>query len=167
MPKRKISIEDAFAALEAAGIQVQVKKVAEQPQPQQRKLDYTQYPPVPVVAQVFDSHVKITLYAKHMVGSGGCLTTTADGSQQVQEAGVASYGPGVVTVPVELAQHLLHQDSLARQADAAMLDNTAKRYVVAERYSNDGILARVGIPVTETVFDNVNSWPALVIRGNG
>jgi hypothetical protein len=169
MARRKISIEEAFAALEAAGINVQVKSVdgpEPVPVPAKPKLDYTQYPPVPI-ATVSPDFVKIPLYARHTVGSGGYTVTLPDGSEQIQSAGVESYGPGLCTVPAELASHLLYQDSLAKQADQKMLDRTEYRYLVAEVQGAGGIRANIGYPVTSEMFDDVSKWPAIVLRGNG
>jgi hypothetical protein len=177
MPKRKISIEDAFAALEQAGIHVQVKQVdpvqqSVQQQPVQSahsNMDYTQYPPVlkqQQLQRVGKGAVRIPLYSSHSVSCGGYIAAAADGSKQVQEAGVVTYGPGYCTVPADLVEHLLYQDRLAKLADERMLEKTARKYIVGEVCSMDGSVANIGCLVDDAVFDDVSKWPTMLIRGN-
>ena len=139
MAKRKITIEEAFEALQKSGIQVQIKNVdpvVEQPdiyaeEPQQQK------------PQKVGKHtVKVSLFARHTVGSSGQV-----------------YGPGICYVPATLATHLLYQDQLARQADARFLDREHKFYVIAQR-SAGGHRANVGVPVTEDTFSDFTKLPS-------
>ena len=152
MPRRKITIEEAFSVLQQAGIQVQVKAVEpvteDQPIDIIRK-DYTTYPPTVIQEKPNSRTVKVTLYAKHSVGSGG-FSVKDDNGQHIESSGVTVYGPGIITVPTALAPYLLHQDSLARQADNRMLETTQRRYLVVQRGA-----ACVGLPVGDGVLDNL------------
>ena len=143
MPKRKITIEEAFSVLERAGINVQVKKPdVEEPAPvAKQRIDYSKtYGVVQENSGV--KLVKVTLYAKHTVGSNG-----------------QSYGPGVITVPSTIAQHLLHQDGLAREADDKMLDRQQHSYLVVQRTSA-GQAVNVGLEVDSQVLDNIGNLPS-------
>src|SRR5437870_803439 len=111
MPKRKMSIEDAFKVLEEAGISLQVRQqeaVLPERIPVNEAVHVTKVvtaSPKPVLGKL----VKITLFAKHSIGSGG-VTTVHDDEKMVEHAGVQTYGPGVCTVSAELASHLLSAD---------------------------------------------------------
>lgn len=154
MPKRRISIEEAFATLEQAGIPIQLKLVAVE------NHVVEQVPELPVQSgrrkgQIFDTspkptksatHTRVTLFAKHSIGSGGRLVIDADGTRRAEHTGVESYGPGICMVPVEHATHLLHADALARQADQRFLDTVMHSYIVVPRQVN-GQRANIGIEV--------------------
>lgn len=153
MPKRKITLEEAFAVFEQHGLQVEVKAVAvdsvDKDQPtladflddansNKHSMDYTQYPPVP--KQRANNRTQITLHAKHTVGCGGVMVVGDDGKPHPQQQGVETYGPGVCTVPDELAAHLLYADQQAKQADANFADRTFKQYIVVPRRTNTGMV---------------------------
>lgn len=156
MPKRKISIEEAFAVLNQAGINVQVKPAIEDNVPVQ--VIKKREPLFPV--QVSSKFTKVKLYSKHTIGSGGFLVADVEG-KRVDSAGVQTYGPGVCNIPTELAGQLLHQDMLARQADENMLDRTQHSYIVVRKSNADGHSVNVGFEVSGALFDegieNINS----------
>jgi len=135
MPKKKITLQEAFDVIEQHGLQVQVSAVNNQPAA--TLADFTEQPVAHVVTA--EQHVvtankkakvvKVVLHAQHTIGSGG--TDIGDGKQHhVINNGVLTYGPGVVEVPEYLSHHLLHQDQLARQADDRTFDRNVRSYVV-------------------------------------
>lgn len=153
MPRKKISIEEAFATLEQAGIPIQLKPVVAE--------NHVEPTPEPVIptgrrkGQIFDTspkptkpatHTRVTLFAKHSIGSGGRLVIDSDGTRRAEHTGVESYGPGICMVPVEHATHLLHADALARQADQRFLDTTMHSYIVVPRQAN-GQRANIAVEV--------------------
>lgn len=163
MPRRKIklediSIQDAFAALEMQGISVQVKEIIE-PIVDNPPIQVTK-PRIDIMTpqKVGNATAKVSLYAKHSIGNGG-VTMGEKGNQHVENNTYAVYGPGVCYVPTALAGHLLHQDAIARQADERMLDRTPKCYIIAQKISNDGQRANVGIAVSEGMFGNIGNLP--------
>lgn len=163
MPRRKITlsditIADAFAKLESAGIQIQVKAVTDT-EPEQYNIPMPEPAPYSDTKPVGKTTTKVTLYARHSIGSGGTLTVTAD-SKQIEHAGVESYGPGVCYVPTKFAQQLLHQDAIARQADNRMLDRQQRCYIVAPRIGNDGQRCNIGIQVDEGMYGDIGNLPA-------
>lgn len=155
MPRKKISIEQAFQVLEDAGIQVQVKSVKEEP-----VLVRVQHPDIfknkqnseAIVQKVSDITVKIKLFAKHSIGSGGFLTNSPDG-KQIEHAGVQTYGPGVCVVPIALVDQLLYADAQARIADERMLEKEQRSYLITQRINNDGQRANVGVQVPNEILD--------------
>jgi len=149
MPRRKISIEDALRVLEEGGIPLQVKPVAEQPAVTLSDRAKAKQPASPVSSKL----IKITLFARHSVGSGGRMVQTDD-EKHVESAGVESYGPGICVVPVALASHLLHADRAARDADAKMLEREQRSYVVVQRRGPDGYLHNVGVQVSNEILDS-------------
>lgn len=160
MPKRKISVEEAFAALEQAGIQVQVKKVSEEI-PLSKLEDFLEKavePSVlPVQGRIGSTTVKLMLYAKHTVGSGGSIIKLNDGSDSLQNAGIETYGPGICYVPASLAQHLAHQDALARKADDRLHDRKFRSYVVVQRSGGNGV-QNVGIQVSDDIDFDLSAY---------
>lgn len=156
MPRRKISIEEAFKVLEEAGIPLQVKQ-GDTVLPERIPVDTnTQHAPIAKQADVSrltkGKLVKVTLFAKHSVGSGG-VATVHDGEKMVEHAGVQTYGPGVCVVSAELASHLLSADAAARAADARMLEREQRSYLIVQRVSNDGSRANVGLSVPDGFLD--------------
>lgn len=145
MPRRKITIEEAFTTLESAGINVQVKKPdIDEPVPlsvTKSAIDYSDTYGIPQ-EKLGGKLIKVKLYAKHTVGSSG-----------------QSYGPGVVTVPSSIAQHLLHQDGLAVDADSKLLDRQPHSYLVVQRTSS-GQVVNVGLEVDSEVLDNIGNLPS-------
>lgn len=141
MPKRKITLDEAFAVFEQHGLQVEVKAVNESQRNEPLAAFLEQSEEAPAIAeQLSAKHIKITLFAAHSIGSGGQITIMPDGSKQVTNSGIQTYGPGVVTVPASIAQHLLHQDMLARRADDRMLENRVRQYVVTPKRTMQGIV---------------------------
>lgn len=133
MPKRKITLQEAFDVIEQHGLQVQVSGVNTEPVATLADFIETPVPHVverPVVTSNKKAKmVKVVLHAQHTIGSGG--TDIGDGKHHhVVNNGVLTYGPGVVEVPEHLSHHLLHQDQLARQADDRTFDRNVRSYVV-------------------------------------
>jgi hypothetical protein len=157
MARRKITVEDALRVLEEAGIPLQAKVIEVQPPPVAPVSKISQ----PARAtQVLDKLVKITLYAKHSVGSGG-RQVIVDGEKQVENAGVQTYGPGICTVPSALANHLLSADQTARAADARMLEREQRSYIVAQRRNPDGYVTNVALQIPTEVFEGgLDTLPA-------
>ena len=165
MAKKKISIgevEKAFAILEQAGIQVQAVQPVQQEEvvqvPKVRKGQIFPTPSSVLAEQQQNRMVKVNLWAKHSIGSGGFTVNGPDG-KQVEQAGVQSYGPGVCMVPVEYVGHLVKQDQLAKQADDNMLDKTQRSYMVVRKMSPDGHAVNASIAVSNDVFGDFGSLP--------
>lgn len=163
MPRKKISIEQAFQVLEEAGIQVQVQSVKETAAPVK-----VQHPDIfknkqadnPVLQKIGSNSVKLKLFAKHSIGSGGFLVAGPDG-KQIENAGVQTYGPGVCTVPAYLVEQLLHADAAARAADERMLEKEQRSYLITQRISSDGQRVNVGVQVpNETLDGGLGNLPA-------
>jgi len=159
MPRRKISIEEAFDVLQQAGINVQVKPSVEehiQPTPpevkRERKGQIFQSP----VQHPLSKTTKLTLWAKHSIGSGGSTVVNADG-KSIENAGVQTYGPGVCYVPNEYVGHLMHQDQAAKAADDRMLDRTQRSYLVVRRANSQGHFVDVGVQVNNDLFSDMGS----------
>lgn len=155
MPRKKISIEQAFQVLEDAGIQVQVKSVKEEPLPvkvQHPDIFKNKQQPESAVQKVNNTTVKIKLFAKHSIGSGGFLVAGSEG-RQIESAGVQTYGPGVCTVPIALVDQLLYADAAARAADERMLEKEQRSYLITQRISVDGQRANIGVQVPNEILD--------------
>jgi hypothetical protein len=141
MPKKKITLEEAYAVFEQHGLEIEVKALAPTPQRESLTsfLDVEPEQPSAVIAEDKKT-LKITLYAAHTIGNGGEIITERDGTKHVINNGIVQYGPGVVTVPLHLAQHLLHQDLLARRGDDRMLDNRMRTYVIRPMRTAQGTI---------------------------
>jgi hypothetical protein len=131
MPRKKISLtditlEDAFSVFERHGLKVKVEAV-ESEQPNPSLADFLEKPPETpdLPQQVSGKKVKITLHARHTIASSGTII-----NKKVIGGTLETYGPGIVTVPVELASSLLHQDGLARKADESIRDNRVHTRVI-------------------------------------
>lgn len=134
MPRRKITLEEAFAVFEEHGLKVKVEAVEREtkPSPLSDFLEVVEPAAPPLPQQVSGRKVRITLHTQHTIACGGRMIydDPHDKAGHVEGSSVETYGPGVVAVPAELAQQLLHQDGLARSADERMLDNKLRTYVV-------------------------------------
>lgn len=153
MPRRKISVEEAFKVLEQAGIQVRVQE-QEQPvqQPVPEKPRRNAYGSIEMHTPKKDPKTaKITLYAKHTIGSGG--VQVGEDGKQIEHAGVQIYGPGVCTVPVEHVNHLLHADRIAREADEQMLSPIPKHKLILPIRDGQGYRKDIGVEVSEDMLD--------------
>jgi len=149
MPKKKITLEEAFAIFEQHGLQVEVKAIqVDEPTAQLSDFLESNAPVVNTAEPVGKRFLKVTLYAAHTIGTGGQFVTGINGDRHVVDNGVETYGPGVVTVPLELAQHLLHQDGLARQADDRMLSPHMRSFVVIPKITAYGVV-NCGIQVSD------------------
>jgi hypothetical protein len=157
MPRREISLEEAFAAFEKRGLKVEVMTVEPVTPPQ----------PDPIVdrpraadtysnrksVKVGESLVRVTLHARHIIGSGGSMvgegksaTVTGNTSQ--------TYGPGVCYVKPDLASDLLYRDQEAKRADERFLDKTARTFIVTTVRDNMGILRNVPVEVTSDDYSS-------------
>ena len=158
MPRRKITIEEAFSVLHNAGIQVQVKSVdtTEQPAPEIIRRPVRPYGYAPVVDEKpHAKFVKITLHARHSVGSGGVSVSGING-RQIEQSTAQTYGPGIgISVPTHIAAHLLHQDMLAQQADDRMLETRQRSYLVVQKSNSSGHIANVGVEVPDHILGNL------------
>jgi len=162
MPRKKITLEEAYGVFEEHGLQVKVEAIAipdNSELPQKTKASSTTYGLIKdSPTKVGNSTVKIMLYARHSVGSGGIMTV-ADGDKHIENAGVQSYGPGVSYVPATLANHLLHQDGLAKQADKRMLDREQHFYIAVPKIGPGGQRSNAGIQVNEDMLNNMGNLP--------
>jgi hypothetical protein len=107
--------------------------------------------------------IRVDLCASHTVSSGGQMVVAKDGSTHLSGSGIQTYGPGPVYVSPELAQHLSHQDMLAREQDRRMLDPHPRYHVVGFCRSQTGETA-VGVDVTNNL-DFINDGMDLVHFG--
>ena len=165
MARKSISIAEAFQVLEAAGVKLERKKAEaaygdgrhetlpilkpKLPKVRQRRerqptRDWSDYPsPGPYAAKERIGRPRvITLYAKHSIASGD--------PQQL-----LTFGPGKCTVPASLADALLHQDMLAREADARLLETTPRHYLIVKKANASGHAVAVGLQVTPDILDNI------------
>ncbi len=154
MPRRKITLEEAFAVFEQHGLQVEVKAV-QQDQPEVPLSSFLEPVEVsaPVPQTVSKKLIKITLFAQHTVGSGGQTVRNSKGDSDVVNNGVETYGPGICTVPIYLAQHLLYQDALARAADDRMLEKTMRNYIIVPKVTSQGVVNCGILAAVDSSFD--------------
>jgi len=171
MARTNISIAEALEVLTAAGIELgriprrlpqeppvptEMKQAApirkqggetSKKQGAQPTKDWSDYPPGPLVeearAKAKEKRPRtITLYAKHSIASG-------------EPQQLLTFGPGKCTVPAPLADALLHQDMLAREADARLLETTPRHYLIVRRSNASGHSQAVGLQVTPEILDNI------------
>lgn len=154
MPKKKITLEEAYAVFEQHGLEIEVKALAPPPQKESLSsfLDIAEEQQSAVITEDKRT-LKITLYAAHTIGNGGEIITENDGTKHVVNNGIVQYGPGIVTVPLHLAQHLLHQDLLARRGDDRMLDTRMRTYVVRPMSTSQGTINVARQVSNDTNFD--------------
>lgn len=154
MPRKKITIEEAFAVFEREGLKVRIEAI--QPEiPQSRLQDFleTEEPLKPRAEVVSKKFIKVTLFAAHTIGNGGETVVNADGTKHVINNGIESYGPGIVTVPTHLAQHLLHQDMLARRADNRTFGREMLSFAVYPQRTNYGVVNTARLVSLDSGFD--------------
>ena len=136
MPRKKISLEEAYAVFEQHGLQVEISGIAkpEEPAVPQSALFERPYgmPEKPEGAKRVGKHmVRIALHTKQTISSGGNAVYSPDGKLvRIDGQESVSYGPGIVVVPAEIAGDLQHQDQLAQRADANLFSATFKSYVI-------------------------------------
>lgn len=160
MAKRKLTIDEALTFLKTQGVSVRVDSLTHE---LPRKAESILLE-VPKEAQSISPRdrlnvkslpklVRIALYAQHSVGSGGSLSVNQD---QIENAGVQTYGPGICMVPRELVSHLVYKDQVARQADERMLEKTQRSYIILQRHNPSGQQASIGLRLPDGVdFDGV------------
>lgn len=164
MPKRHMTLDEAFAVFEREGLEVKVVGLKDSPQKsnindfiQQEsthssyELDYSTYPPTrkTKTSETKKGVVKCDLYTQHSVGCAGKLVDVGLPSQRVEGALYSVYGPGMCEVPIEHAQHILHQDALARQGDARLHDRVSRNYIVESIRTQDGRNLNLGFQVAD------------------
>lgn len=155
MPRKKISIEEAFQVLEQAGIQVQVQSVKEPVVPvkvQHPDIFKNTQPDKTVLHNMGNTAIKVKLFAKHSVSCGGSFTVGPDG-KQIEGAGTQTYGPGICTVPRSVAEQLLHADAAARAADERMLEKEQRSYLITQKVTADGQKGNVGVLVPNELLN--------------
>ena len=138
MPRKKITLEDAFAIFEEHGLKVEVKGIQQDApvSPLADFLEQASSPPVQLPQRISGKRVKITLYARHSIACAGHMVKDGNGQTHIEGNHVETYGPGIIVVPVEFAVQLLHQDGLARQGDEHMLDRKLRTYIVVPHGSS-------------------------------
>lgn len=107
--------------------------------------------------------IRVDLCASHTVSCGGHITVDAHGGHHLTGNGIQTYGPGPVYVSPELAQHLSHQDMLARRQDARTFDPHPRYHVIGFRRGATGETA-IGVDVTDNL-DFINDGMDLVHYG--
>lgn len=137
MPKKKITLDEAYAVFEQHGLQVEVKGLTPTNAVTLQPSDLVEQPIAPHKPAFGGktnnpTTIKITLYCKHSIARGGFLVVN-EGEKSVEGNSIETYGPGVISVPIELAAQLQHQDAVARQAEANMLSSTFKSKVIVQR----------------------------------
>ncbi len=78
---------------------------------------------------------------------------------------VESYGPGLCTVSIDLAAHLLHQDALAKRADTRFLDRTFRSYVIVPRRTSIGNVNAAVCVSSDNSFD-LSGFMGSIDEGN-
>lgn len=169
MPRKKISLDDisldqAFQRIQREGIEIEVKGVKrEEVFVKSHIEDFIDTPQITTPTPIGKKFVEIDLYATHTVGSGGSLVGDAK-QESVVGNSFEQYGPGRrIRVPIDLAQHLLHQDMLARRADDRFLNPQRRTYVVARVRDSTGI-KHIGSDVTGQFGDDLSG--ALAAMGD-
>lgn len=160
MPRKKMTLdtlESAFETFRRHGLEVEVKGVSGQPTP--LLAEFIEDEPAPerprIVEQQEGKVVRLELYAKHSMSCAGKVVKDQDGTSRVVGAVVYTYGPGVVYVDKAIAEHLSHQDIVARRADQRTFDGKYRSFVVVKTEHN-GNSANVGLCVSdEPGFDGV------------
>ena len=159
MPKRKITLEEAFATFEQHGLQVEIKAIQQDPELDNLTLaDFTESTvEQSIPKQHGKKSITIKLHAAHTIGSGGHMVDKGTPNQRIENAGVQTYGPGVCTVPIYIAAHLLHQDTLAQRADERFLDRKLRSFVIVPRRLN-GQMVNVGIMASDDDAFDMSSF---------
>lgn len=137
MPRRKISLEEAYAVFEQHNLQVEIRGI-EKPEapliPQSALFETapsSQPYGVATPRRVGKHTVRIALHTKQTITSGGEAVYDVKGKLiRIDGQKVESYGPGFVYVPAEIAGDLQHQDQLAVKADSDFLSPVFKSYVI-------------------------------------
>lgn len=132
MPRRKITLDEAYAVFEQHGLKVRVEAV--QPELPIVPVDhlFEQPAPPPVKPRKIGNQlVRINLRTRQTITSGGHPILDAKGKTiAVEGQAFHEYGPGPCVVPSELAGDLLYQDALAVEADRKFLSPEFRSYVI-------------------------------------
>jgi hypothetical protein len=133
MPRRKITLDEAYAVFEQHGLKVKVEAVAQQePLIQPEELFEKPLQPEPLPQKVGKKTVRINLRTKQTTSSCGNPIYNSEGKVVgVQQNPVfLDYGPGWCYVPVELAAELLRRDAEAVEADRRFLSSEFRSYAI-------------------------------------
>lgn len=161
MPRRKITLDDARAVFEKHGLQVHTTPLQDPAESLAAFLEPQPKPQPGSARQVSYRRVEVTLYAAHSISAGGFVVETDEG-KQVVENNVQTYGPGKVTVPAPLAQHLLHADMLARRADDRLHDRVFRSYALVPQHQGQN----VGVCVSEDGNFDISSFMSAMADHN-
>lgn len=137
MPRKKISLEEAYAVFEQHGLQVEISGIAKPEEPAvpqsalfERPYGMPEKPERPE-RRIGRNMVRILLHTKQTITSGGNAVHDAQGKLiRIDGQESVTYGPGMIAVPVEIAGDLQHQDQLAQKADQNLFSSTFKSYVI-------------------------------------
>lgn len=143
MPRRKLDVSQAFAALSRQAALPQDDIVIIEPEPPKSNRGKFSYDGRQS-RTINKTTEEIILHNQHAIGCGGL---TGDGS----DATVHYYGPGRCIVPSEHAAALLHQDQYAKAVDERVLDTTTRYYQIMPMRSPSGIVYK-GIRVGDLDF---------------
>jgi hypothetical protein len=158
MPRRKLSVDIAFADIKKAQDYLKTKDIdvelqVTHPTPKVIKRSTSAYGNVDFNAKKNPSSVVIPLYAKHTIAHAGDKTAGADGKIELTGAGVVTYGPGMTRVPIALERTLLYQDALAQEADRRMLSTERVHKLIVPRQDSAGRQVNVALTVSEDILD--------------
>lgn len=161
MPRRKLSVEDAFAQIKQAqehlasagiNVDVSVQSVQSEPEPQPKRNAYGSTEVSTPKRKA--THMVIDLYSKHCVAHAGHQVIGEDGVKRIVGDGVATYGPGKnIRVPIEIAQRLLYNDAVAREYDDKFRSGEQICKLVVQKIDPSGNRVNVGLTVPESVLD--------------
>lgn len=153
MPKRKITLEEAYAVFDQHGLEVEVRGI-QQSKAVEPLVSFLENEGEIERPQVEEGKktVKITLFAAHTIGNGGEIVTS-HGQTRLINNGIIQYGPGIVTVPTHLATHLLHQDLLARRSDERLLESKVRTYAVLPIQTANGSINVARHVSSDSSFD--------------
>lgn len=152
MARSKISISDALKVLDDNNLRAVPKEMARE---QGKSATSPVKVPIGKTRKVGDSAMTITLAYHHTIQSGGFLVD--ERTEKVAKVASFSYGPGTVTVPLWLVEHLLHQDQLLKAADDDFYRTTPRSHIITTRRGPDGNEVSVGVLVDEEDFDSYMS----------
>lgn len=151
MARGKISISDALKVLDDNNLTAIPKEMERLPKGEKSSVTL----PASKTRKVGNNAVTITLQYHHTIQSGGFLVD--ERKEKVSKVTASSYGPGRVTVPIWLVEHLLYQDQLLKAANDDFNRTTPRSHIITTRRGYDGNEASVGVLVDDDDFDHYMS----------
>lgn len=149
MPKKTISIDEAFAALRSQGVNVKVIP----PEDVETDEELAPFPAVKAEPEKVQE-TKVKGFKKVFLCSKHNISCTGDGDNAAQ---TVQYGPGECLVPVEYLAGILHQEQLARQCDARVFDPKPRDVIIHQVRNSSGHFSLKGTPLPEGIsFDSVS-----------